>query len=199
MARKSHNSGEAAMENTEMSETTETTPAAASGYQIIKIAGRPFSIRAPYSAEALRAMDDEHLSIMANALNSLRGENVRNNVAAVMKSLAEKEDRQMTEDEVAAYDASYDIGNRRTRSGALQYDPIGKEERRLAQNIVDAKLREHATSRGLSFKEFRAAMDKDTYQAYITKAVDTGKFRALAERNIAERSAEAEIELDFAA
>ena len=178
-----------------MSETTEAP--VVSGYQVIKIAGRPFSIRAPYSAASLRDMDDEHLAIMANALNSLRGENVRNNVAAVMKSLAEKEDRQMTEEEVAAYDSAYDIGNRRTRSGALQYDPIGKEERRLAQIIVDSKLRARATERGLSFKEFRAALDKDTYQAFITKAVDTGKFRDQAERNIAERSAEAAIELDF--
>ena len=172
MARKKNRADDAPEQETNtMSETTEDVQegatAAPEGHQYIKIQGHFFLAPSPF--------EDGHAcnSAEAEALNSLLGENLRNNFAAQMKRAATEGKDIPGQEEFSAYADTYAFGQKRVRVSHTK-DPIGAIERRLAESAV----RDRIAALGRKWKD----LEKDVQQSYIERAVALGRFRAEAER-----------------
>ena len=123
----------------------------------------------------------------AEALNGLRHENLRNNFSAKMKRAVTP----LTQADFEAYEDTYVFGKRAASGGGVKIvrDPIGKEERALSKEAILASY----AKKGIK----RSQINADTLEAYVTRLVESGKFRALAEENVARAAAMPEIELDL--
>lgn len=106
--------------------------------QTLVIQGQVFTISAPYSAGPVTLSENE-----AQALNGLRGENIRNNFAAKMKKAQEDGEAPLGQEALSAYDAQYQFGVR--SAGKLPQDPIEKEAWKLAELAVKKALADRGT------------------------------------------------------
>ena len=107
----------------------------------LTIAGKTFEVSTPYSA------GPHELSVgEAHALNQTRAENIRNNMARLIKENSEKpEDQQISDDELQAkvteYDNAYEFGVRQAGSG-FSRDPIMVEARALVKEAIRKQIKE---------------------------------------------------------
>jgi hypothetical protein len=103
--------------------------------QMVTIAGERYSIPAPYAAgHVLTAAE-------AAVLNQTFAENVRNNVAAKMKKLAEDNLPGLSAQDVEDYALCYTFEQRNTRGPRETIDPIDREVTRLATLAVMKSLK----------------------------------------------------------
>lgn len=133
----------------------------------------------------------------AKALNQVRAENIRNNMASVVKS-AKAEDGSITDEAlasvaaaVAKYDVEYEFtltsaggGSRRT------LDPLEKE----CIAIVKAQISAQIKAKGIKLKD----VPKEKIEELIEQNKDNEKVVALAKKRLKEREGLASaVELDF--
>jgi hypothetical protein len=148
--------------------------------QEVIIQGRTFQAPAPY-AEGHTINGAE-----AAALNTVLKENLRNNFAGLMKRAAEEaEPRILTQADFDAYAAEYDFGARRTRN--VIADPVEREEKKITEAAVKRAL----MKKGFKLKE----LSEELIAAHVKNVMATGRYRADAERAIANKKAMAELEL----
>jgi hypothetical protein len=134
--------------------------------------GTRYLVRAPYVAgHVLTALE-------ADALNGLRGENLRNNLTAKNKALATKEDRVLTQDEVSAYDEKYQFAVRGTRN-VIHIDPVTAEQRKM----ILAALKTQARENGMKL----SGVDKGLLEQTVRGAIERGVARKEAEAIVAMR------------
>jgi hypothetical protein len=144
----------------------------------LKIQGATFEAKVVYHT-------GHHLTeLEAEALNGLLHENLRNNFAAKIK----KSETPLTQADFEAYESTYAFGKRVGVTKSTR-DPVEKEERALAKEAILASY----AKKGIKPRSVNA----DTLDAYITRAVESGKFRALAEENVARAASIPEVELDL--
>lgn len=131
------------------------------------IAGESFEISAPYAAgHALTEAE-------AKTLNQVRSENIGNNLREKIKELIEAGKLDDARALVAEKDATYEFtlaSASGTSSRAL--DPVEREARALAKEIVKAKLAEQ----GKKWNVAPEGYDKDTWAAKLEENVE--KFAA---------------------
>ena len=145
----------------------------------IKIQGVMFEAPAPYA-------EGHHLKAHeAIVLNAVLAENLRNNFSMQMKRSPEP----LTQADFDTYASTYVFGKRGETGVRITRDPVGKEERSLAKEAILASY----AKKGIKPRSVPA----DTLDAYITRLVESGKFRALAEENVARSAALPEVELDL--
>lgn len=160
---------------------TDTTP----NTQTVTIQSESFTISAPYEeGHTLTAVE-------AKVLNQTRSENVCNNQRKAIKAAKEEGtfDLKASRKSVADYDAKYSFA---TGGPAVRrtLDPIQKEARAIARNILSTKLREQ----GKKMKD----QDKDKLASAIEQWAEHPKVIAAATKVVKEREDLANISLDAA-
>lgn len=138
----------------------------------ITIAGKKFPVRNPY--EGGHSLTDGE----ASALNQLRHENVRNNMAKTVKTWDGTEDGLLAE--VDKYDAEYEFNVRREGEARVPSDPISTEAKAIAREAIKQAL-ERAGQKA-DAKQMSAAIEK-----LLSDEVQGPKFRQVAEARVAER------------
>jgi hypothetical protein len=153
----------------------------------VTIQGLDFDLAVPY-AEGHACTEAE-----AKALNQTRHENIRNNMARIVKGyLAATDDRpartveELTDDElteinvkVAEYDTDYEFTLASVAS-TRRRDPVEIEAEKIARAAITAKLRADGRKVG--------DVDKDALAAAIEKVAAGENVRAQAAANIKARS-----------
>lgn len=99
------------------------------------IAGESFEIRAPYAAGHVLTEAE------AKTLNQVRSENIGNNVREKVKELIDAGKLDEAKALVAEKDASYEF-TLATVGATAKLDPVEREARAIAREIVKAKLAE---------------------------------------------------------
>jgi len=162
--------------------TEDSSPVVESGYQTITINKRLFRVKAPYAEGHICNVHE------AGALNQTMAENIRNNFATMMKTAAEKEGRTLEQTDLDAYMETYTFGARRSRTGVV-LDPVDVEEKKLAEIAVREAYKKHGTT--------VKAVGQEKFQAHVAMAIGEGRYRAQAERIVAERQSSVGLELDL--
>lgn len=168
-----------------MATATETAPQR----KTLMIAGVTFE--APFKYAEGHVLSE----VEAKALNQTRFENLRNNFASTVKASIEGKEGAVAQADLPAafaeYEAAYDFASPSAGGGASRsMDPIEREARNLAVEIVKAKLKEM----GRSYSAPRDASDEDKakYRAQIDSKVEEIAAReevvAQAKKNVAARS-----------
>lgn len=146
----------------------------------ITIAGQLFDVTDVYAeGHTINAME-------AKALNQTRAENLRNNFASEVKKV-QGERETLTAEEVTALQAKL---NEYAKSyeffvgGGRVTDPVEREAKRIATELVDAKI----ASKGTSKAKYIEAQGKDKYDALIAKLMDTDQVKAEAASIIKKRN-----------
>jgi len=147
----------------------------------LTIAGQIFTATDVYAAGHVVTENE------ARALNQTRAEALRNNFAAeVKKALGEREtlpeaefaELQKALDAYAAeYQFSGNVGGRTT-------DPLEREAKRIATEIVDGKIAE----KGVSKAKYIEANGKDKYDALVGKVMATEAVQKEAETIVKRRA-----------
>lgn len=96
----------------------------------ITIAGSQFEVSTPYEA------GHQITEAEAKALNQVRSENIRNNMAKAVKESTPEEAAQ----KVAEYDRNYEFTLANAGGGARSMDPIEREARSIAREAIKAAL-----------------------------------------------------------
>jgi len=129
----------------------------------------------------------------AKALNQVRAENLRNNFATKIKA-AKGEAEALTEEQLVAlraefaeYDAAYVFTLASVGGGKRETDPVQAEAKRLARDVITAKLK----AAGKLVKN----IDADVLAAAIAKVAEGEAVQKLAKKNVAERQKAAETDL----
>lgn len=154
--------------------------------QEVLIQGRTFIAPAPYvEGHVINAHE-------AAALNQTLAENLRNNFAARMKRAADEE-RELTQSDFDEYAATYSFGVRQPRGPSPLRDPVRTEERKLAA----AAIKRAILAKGIKLKD----VPDETFEAYVNAAIETGRYRADAQKLVALRTSltSSDVEIDFAA
>jgi len=165
---------------------TDEVPATAPA-QSLTIQGHVFTAPAPY-AEGHPLSAEE-----AKALNSLLGENLRNNfstkVTKAKEALTEGQELDLgaLQTEFDAYAASYQFHAKRAPKPAL--DPVAKEAHKIAKDIIMAKVRE----KNISTKDWPEGKMDDLITSLLEK---NPAIREEAQRRIDNAKAAASLALD---
>jgi ClpP class serine protease len=120
----------------------------------------------------------------AKALNQVRAENIRNNMAAKAKALQDLEGNYSQESvdqfiaAVAEYEASYEF-TLTSSSGSRTVDPLEKECISIARTAISAAIKRQ----GRKLKD----ISKDTIEALIEQHKSDEKVVALAKKRLKER------------
>lgn len=123
------------------------------------IAGSSFDLQSPYAeGHTLNAAE-------AHVLNQVRHENVRNNTAKKVKDATSPEEAAAF---VAKYDAEY-VFSISSGSSTVKLDPIEREARKIATQIVSA----HLATTGRSIRKVPAGITKEEWEAKIEANVST--------------------------
>jgi len=152
----------------------------------ITIASHPFTVTIPF-AEGHVCSEAE-----AKALNQTRCENIRNNMAKVVKEAIDAEGQLVNAEEVAAKVSEYDnayvftLGN--VGGGRATLDPVEKEARKIAREVIASALKEQGRKISDVNKDKLAT-------AIVTKSGEEGIIK-LAKKRIAERAKNTEAALD---
>ena len=158
----------------------------------ITIQGLTFSVATPYVAGHVVSEAE------AKALNQVRLENIRNNMASTVRDA--KGDTEEVAPEiyealkaaVAEYDSKYEFTMASVGGGKRSSDPVETEARRLAKSAIAAKL----SADGRTLK----SIDPEKLAAAIAKLADDPNIVKEAKRivkNRAESAASAMAELDL--
>lgn len=109
----------------------------------ITIQGLSFDVSAPYN-EGHTLTEPE-----ARALNQVRAENIRNNMARKVKDAKETHGETLPDnvikeltDEVAEYDANYEFTLASTGGSTRTLNPVEREARAIARTALRAKLKQ---------------------------------------------------------
>ena len=165
---------------------TEKAPEAeAENTQTVTIQSESFTISAPY-------LEGHTITeVEAKVLNQTRCENICNNQRKTIKAAKEEGsfDLKVARKAVAAYDAAYSFA---TGGPAVRrtLDPIQKEARAIARNVLATKLREA----GKKMKD----QDKDKLATAIEKWAEHPEIIAAATTVVKEREKLANLSLDAA-
>lgn len=120
------------------------------------IAGESFQLSQPYAAgHALTEAE-------AKTLNQVRSENIGNNLREKIKEFLDAGKLDDAKALVAEKDATYEFTLASVGTGSRQLDPVEKEARALAKEIVKAKLAE----KGL---KFNVAPDGESKESWAEK------------------------------
>ena len=146
----------------------------------VTIAGTIFSLTDTYSeGHTINAME-------AKALNQTRAENIRNNFADKVKK-AQGDAASLTDEQVAAlqseldtYASSYEF----SVGGGRVTDPIEREAKRIAEELVNGKIAE----KGLSVAKYKEANGKDKYDSLVAQVMESEGVRKEAEAIVRKRS-----------
>ena len=149
------------------------------------IQGETFEVTLPYAEGHVLT------EVEARVLNQNRCENIRNSQAKAIKEAKEngKFDLKAVVERVAAYDAAYTFA---AGGGAVKrtLDPIEKEARAIARNLIANKLRDQ----GKKMKD----QDKGKLAEAVEKWAEHPKVLAAAKKVVKEREDLANISLDAA-
>lgn len=146
----------------------------------LTIAGEVFTVSAPYAAEHVCTEAE------AKALNQVRAENVRNNMAKKVKDargeLEEIPAEAMAElvAAVSAYDKDYEFTLASVGGGRASLTPIEKESRKIAREQIVTALKGRNQKVG--------DIDKDKLAAAIIQRSEADDIVKLAKKRIAEQS-----------
>ena len=159
------------------------------------IAGEEFTISQPY--------DEGHVltAAEARALNQLRNENIGNNLRkAVEKMKEEGKDAATITALVADYDKTYSFAMPGAGGGTRTLDPVEREARKLAREVVAARVRElyqiglngiHPDYKDLPEEEAKAR-SKERFDSAIEAAASKDEVIAQAKKNVNARKKAAE-------
>ncbi len=125
------------------------------------IAGVAFEISQPYAAGHTLTEAE------AKALNQVRSENIGNNVREKVKELLAANDEAGAKALVSEKDSGYEFTLAQV-SASAKLDPIEREARNIAKEIVKAKLAE----KGLKITVVPEGYDKDTWAAKIDENIE---------------------------
>lgn len=154
----------------------------------ITIAGAQFSVLQPYSAG--HAITEAE----AKALNQVRAENIRNNMASKVKAAAEgtsKEGEPTAADIakfVADYDAAYVFTLASVGGGRRPTDPAEVEALKIARGI----FADFCAGKKLTVKAVREKIGEDAYEAKIGEIAERPEVVKEAKRRVKDRQASAE-------
>lgn len=154
----------------------------------ITIAGQTFAVLQPY-AEGHTITEAE-----AKALNQVRAENVRNNMAGKVKAAAEgtaKEGEPTADnivDFVTAYDAAYVFTLASVGGGRKSTDPTEVEALKIARGI----FADFVASKKLTVKAVREKIGEDAYEAKLAEIALRDEVVKEAKRRVKARQASAE-------
>jgi hypothetical protein len=140
----------------------------------ITIAGKQFEVNSPYSeGHVLNAAE-------AKTLNQTRHENVRNNMAKLVRDNPDSLDQSALQAAVSEYDTGYVFGARATGGGGFSRDPVLTEARSIARIAIRDKRK----------SEGKDALNKEDMAEKI-EAVLAGpasaKIMALAQERVAHK------------
>lgn len=135
----------------------------------ITIAGQLFEIADVYAeGHTINAME-------AKALNQTRAENLRNNFASTVKE-KQGEAESLTEAQVAELQAEltkYAETYEFSVSGGRVTDPVEREAKRIAVEMIDGKIAE----KGLSRAKYIEAKGKPAYDELVEKVMNLDQVR----------------------
>lgn len=120
------------------------------------IAGESFQLSQPYAAGHTLTEAE------AKTLNQVRSENIGNNLREKIKELIDAGKLDDAKALVAEKDSTYEFTLASVGTGSRQLDPVEKEARALAKEIVKAKLAE----KGL---KFNVPPDGETKESWAEK------------------------------
>lgn len=153
----------------------------------ITIQGVIFAVSQPY-AEGHAITEAE-----AHALNQVRAENIRNNMASKVKAAkaeleegAELSEATLSElaATVAAYDADYVFNMASAGGGATPKDPIQAEAVKMAKAAIAGLLRK----KGVTVKAYTETDEgKARYDENVAKLADSAEYQKAAKKAVAER------------
>lgn len=150
----------------------------------VTIQGQLFDLDDPYAeGHTCSAME-------AKALNQTRAENIRNNFAGEVKKLQGDADA-LTEAQVAQlqaqlneYASKYEFS---VGAGRVT-DPVEKEAKRIAKELLDAKI----ISKGTSVKKYIEAQGQDKYDGLLAQLMEKEEIQKEAQAIVKKRSKLAE-------
>jgi hypothetical protein len=129
------------------------------------ISGQSFELASPYNeGHVLTAAE-------ANAMNQLRHENIRNNVAKAVKEAYELDTEEAiiaVLEKVAAYDAEYAFRISGTGGSSTRLDPVEREARAIAK----AGILNHLQKSGRNFKSVPVDMTTEEWDAKIEAQIN---------------------------
>lgn len=149
----------------------------------ITIAGQTFSVLQPY--EAGHTITDAE----AKALNQVRAENIRNNMATRVKTAyGDSPTDELNPDTIAAIVAEYDAGYEFTLAsvggGRKPVDPVEVESLRIARSVFTAACR----TKGLTVKTVREKLGDDAVDGKIAEIAARADITKEAKRRVDARA-----------
>lgn len=142
----------------------------------ITIAGLPFTISQPYLAG--HAITEAE----AKALNQVRAENIRNNMASKIK------DGSAGAAEVSAYDTAYEFTLASVGGGKRSSDPTEVEALKIARGL----FADWAAGKKLTVKAIKEKIGDDAYDAKIAEIAERADTVKEAKRRVKSRQESAE-------
>jgi len=140
-----------------------------------------FDLSDPYSeGHVCSAME-------AKALNQTRAENIRNNFASNVKKVQDANDGPLSDAQVKELQKELDDyakGYEFSVGGGRAVDPVSREAKRIAKEIVDGKI----AATGTSVKAYIDAKGKDKYDALIGQAMEHESVQAEAVKIVKSRA-----------
>ena len=158
----------------------------------ITIAGQTFAVLQPYTT------GHSITEAEAKALNQVRAENIRNNMASKVKAAFDgsAKDGEPTQDTIAAYVAEYDAGYEFTLAsvggGKRSTNPNEVEALRIARGI----FADWATSKKLTVKAIKEKIGEEAYDAKVAEIAEREDVVKEAKRRVKQRQAAAESAMD---
>lgn len=143
----------------------------------ITIQGLTFPVLQPY-AEGHVCTEAE-----AKALNQVRAENIRNNMAVKIKK------GEAGAEEVAAYDAEYQFTLASVGGGRAAMTPVEKEARNIARLYLSKMLKEQ----GITQKAYKDANGEDSISEKVAEFSAHPQIVKMAEKAVAEREANSKV------
>ncbi len=164
-----------------------------STHKEITIAGHAFPVLQPYAAGHVVTEAE------AKALNQVRAENIRNNMASKVKAAFATEDRKEDDptpetiaDLVAAYDNAYEFTLASVGAGRKPTDPVEAEALKIARAI----FADWASSKKLTVKAVKEKIGEDAYNAKLAEIAERAETVKEAKRRVEQRTKQASAALD---
>lgn len=146
----------------------------------ITIQGVVVAVSAPY------AEGHQITAAEAKALNQVRAENIRNNMAKKVKKAAEGgADAKAIQALVDQYDAEYEFTLASVGGGGKTLDPLTKEARSIARAYISKLLKEQ----GITQKAYKEQHGEDSIEQKIAELSENEQIIKLAKENLKKREA----------
>lgn len=153
----------------------------------ITIAGHTFAVLQPYAAGHVITEAE------AKALNQVRAENIRNNMASKVKAAFDgtAKEGEPTQDTIAQfiadYDAAYEFTLASVGGGKRASDPVEVEALRIARGI----FADWAASKKLTVKAIKEKIGEEAYNAKIAEIAERESVVKEAKHRVKQRQAAA--------